>query len=490
MTLRASEVGAVAEEVGRLLAGARVRRLLAGGPREVLVEFDGDRPPLLVSTHPALSRLHLLRLSPPPRPGPSDFAARLDRRLRGKALDRVACAGGDRVVRLRFGELDLVAELFGPASNLLLLDGGERILEVERPRSGARPLRVGDPYVPPPAPPGPPREPSRFAGSPSPGDLAPLNAAVEAHYREAARAEALENRRSELLRRVGARLKNRRARVEGLALRGLEVAKAQEVRRKGELLKANWARLRRGLSSIEVADLFDPFGATLRIELDPALDARGNVERYFRRFRKLADAAGPLERERAIVGAEIALLERAQGRIEAAADLDALLAEEEELKAARTLPTRGARPARRGEEEGRRPLRFSSADGLEILVGGDARENDRLTFSIARGNDLWLHARDAPGAHVVVRLPKGKTAPLETLLDAAALAVHFSKRRGAGRAEVLYAPVKLVRKPRGAAPGLVVVVREKTLAVAEDRARIERLTRPAAGLVDPAPGGG
>ncbi|MCI0589441.1 MAG: NFACT family protein [Planctomycetes bacterium] len=482
MSLRAGEVGAVAEEIGRLLAGGRVERVFAPGPREYVLAFDGKRPPLLLSTDPSFSRLHLL--SVPARPAPSPFAARLDRRLAGRSLEGVSCAPGDRIVRLRFAggtALELVAELFGPASNLLLLDGEGKILELERPVRGRRSLAAGLPYVPPASPGAPPGDPARFSGS-GPGP-APWSAAIEDHY--STRPEVLDRRRSDLLSRVRGRLKNRRARIEGLLLRAAEVAKAEEVRRKGELLKANWSRLRRGLASIEVADLFDPGGGTVRIELDPSLDARGNVERLFKRFRKLHDAAAPLEREQAIAKAEVAGLEDAEGRIAGARAAEDLQAIEEDLETSGLLRGRAPRPPRAEEPEPRRPLRFVSTDGLEILVGGDARENDRLTFSIARGNDLWLHARESPGSHVVVRLPKGKTAPLETLLDAAALAVHFSKRRGASRAEVHYTPAKFVRKPRGAAPGLVVLVREKTLLVGEDRGRIERLTRPGAGLVDP-----
>ena len=95
---------------------------------------------------------------------------------------------------------------------------------------------------------------------------------------------------------------------------------------------------------------------------------------------------------------------------------------------------------------------------------------------MARGNDLWLHAGTA-GSHVVVRLPPGKTAPLETLLDAAALAVHFSKLPGAGRAEVVYTLRKPVSKFRGAPLGAVTVTGETRLLVDLERARLERLLR-------------
>mgnify|MGYP002148869586 FL=1 len=95
---------------------------------------------------------------------------------------------------------------------------------------------------------------------------------------------------------------------------------------------------------------------------------------------------------------------------------------------------------------------------------------------IANGNDLWLHVGGGrPGSHVVVRLPKQKTASLETLLDAATLAVHFSKARGEPRLEVVYTLKKHVRKPKGLPAGAVVPSQTKTIVVLHDEARLRRL---------------
>jgi predicted ribosome quality control (RQC) complex YloA/Tae2 family protein len=108
-------------------------------------------------------------------------------------------------------------------------------------------------------------------------------------------------------------------------------------------------------------------------------------------------------------------------------------------------------------------------------VGRGAAENDALTRSVARGNDLWLHARGVTGAHVVVRLDRGKAPDQETLLDAAHLAVHFSDARGEPQADVAYTRAKHVRKPKGAAPGAVVYAQEKVVLLRVEPARTERL---------------
>jgi predicted ribosome quality control (RQC) complex YloA/Tae2 family protein len=143
------------------------------------------------------------------------------------------------------------------------------------------------------------------------------------------------------------------------------------------------------------------------------------------------------------------------------------------------VPWRPKKVARRVAGENVR--RFASAEGYDILVGRDNEQNDRLTLRIANGNDLWLHVGGGrAGSHVVVRLPKGKTASLETLLDAGTLAVHFSKARGERTIDVVYTACKHVRKPKGLPPGAVVPSHTKTITVRLDEARLRRLLDSAA----------
>ena len=122
-----------------------------------------------------------------------------------------------------------------------------------------------------------------------------------------------------------------------------------------------------------------------------------------------------------------------------------------------------------------------TSGAFTLLVGRTARQND-AALRAARGNDYWLHCRDYPGAHVFVRHLPSKSVPLETLLDAANLALYFSKARGAGQADVYYTQVKHLRRPRtgarpasGTAAGRVIPTRARNLFVRLDRTRIQRL---------------
>src|SRR6185312_12066556 len=98
---------------------------------------------------------------------------------------------------------------------------------------------------------------------------------------------------------------------------------------------------------------------------------------------------------------------------------------------------------------------YKSSDGYEILVGRGARDNDNLTFRVARPNDLWLHSADYPGSHVVVRRVNRQEIPHRTVIEAAQLAARFSHAGKDAKVVVHYTPRKFLSKPRGAAPGLV-----------------------------------
>jgi predicted ribosome quality control (RQC) complex YloA/Tae2 family protein len=126
---------------------------------------------------------------------------------------------------------------------------------------------------------------------------------------------------------------------------------------------------------------------------------------------------------------------------------------------------------------------FLAASGVRILVGKGAEKNDELTFHVARPRDLWLHAKNRTGAHVIVPLARDASCPPDVLVEAAHLAAHFSEAREEDLVEVQYVARRYLRKPRGSPPGLVVVDREKVMILRRQpallRALLEREVDPA-----------
>jgi predicted ribosome quality control (RQC) complex YloA/Tae2 family protein len=172
------------------------------------------------------------------------------------------------------------------------------------------------------------------------------------------------------------------------------------------------------------------------------------------------EALAPLDE--VLAGASDAkAIDDAMARAKAIAPKDVRLAAPAGSGSARAATSKGATRAL--------PFRtFHARSGARVLVGRGAAHNDALTFQIAKPHDLWLHAKGWPGAHVIVPLEKDHSCPGDVLADAAHLAAHFSDARDEAVVEVQYVARRYVRKPRGSAPGLVVVEREKVIAVRID----------------------
>ncbi len=268
-----------------------------------------------------------------------------------------------------------------------------------------------------------------------------------------------------LLERAGRHLRRLEGRVRGLRRQLEGAVDPAATRALGDLLLARYGELPQGASEVTLTG-FD--GEPVRIELDPALAPHENAGRYYdeagriERARKelpprLAEAEAELERWRERVR------ELEEGRIDPALVL-------EELGPATT------RERGRGSQAEALPYRsFRSSGGFEIRVGRGAARNDDLTFRHAAPDEIWLHARQAAGAHVILRWSGEGSPPRADLVEAAILAALHSEARHSGTVAVDWTRRKYVRKPRGAPPGAVVPDRVGTLFVEPDPSLTDRL---------------
>ena len=142
---------------------------------------------------------------------------------------------------------------------------------------------------------------------------------------------------------------------------------------------------------------------------------------------------------------------------------------------AKASPKPGLPAAYRDQPRKLHPRRYRTESGLEIWVGRSDDANDFLTMRLARGKDLFFHLAGAPGSHVILRTEGRDDPPSEAVLDACELAVHFSKQKNAGSAEIHVVPIKNVKKPKGAKPGLVYVTGGRSLHLRRESSRLERV---------------
>ena len=479
MSLNAVEIDAVVRELAPL-AGSRVDGVRVHAERALTLDLHGRAGParLLISAEADRTRLHAASARPPRAAAPSAFQQLLRRELEGARLAALEPLAGDRVVALRFetarGELRLVAELTGRHGNLFLV-GADGLIRASAGRnlSQRRKLVPGEPYQAPAARPGEGGGEVRFA--PVAGAPFPLSAAVERHYAAKEEERLLLEGRRRLREPVRAAVARAGRALVKLAEEAARVPAAEADRRTADLLKANLGRLRRGMREVTVTEWTEEGPREVKVALDPALSPQENVERGYRRYRRIVESAARVAARQAEVRAREGSLRALLARVDGAALAD-LARLEKEARRLGAGPRPAKAPPRRRDDEAAAPYRsFRSLAGTPILVGRGAAANDALTLRVARGNDLWLHARGVTGAHVVVRVEKGKAPDQETFLDAAHLAVHFSDARGAAQADVAYTRAKHVRKPRGAAPGAVTYSQEKVVLLRVEPARVERL---------------
>ena len=481
--------------IQRELAGARLERLVepAETDRVFLVlrashAGAARRRTLLLCARPGFGRVSEPPVPPKAPPAPPPFAQLLRARLERARLAGARLVDDDRELALRFegraGAFELLLQLLGPRSNLYLLDADGRVQGTQRALEGTRPdLAGGSPWHSPAAT--RPREgEDRFADVPD----TELLSTVEAHYAAAETEQA----RAELERAIGRGLARERGALARKAahLRADRAAArpAAAERRAGELLRQALHEVRPGAALLETTDW--ETGEPVRIELDPALAPAANLERIFARYRKAMrrDAALAAELER--VAARRAELDALEGELDSirrgeASDAGEALTRLAALPALRgLLGRRRARSARGARSHASRapsvparlrPRRYRSADGLELWVGRSDEGNDHLTTRLAAPGDLFFHVDAAPGSHVVLRLAGRREAPPQSLLDGCELAAHFSKARGSGGVEVRVAPVRDVRKPAGARPGLVHVRGGRAIRLRREPARLARL---------------
>ncbi len=465
-----------AKEEAEELVGARLAKVHQIGDLFFLRFFD---PPGALVLDPSGKAFHRTELRPPAPPRPPSFCQLL-RTLEGQPLLALEQAGFDRVLRLRFPEADLVLDLRPRSGNLFFF-----------PKAGEpRALREGQ-FKPADFGPGDPllgigpelrkgltaklgRAPNEeelrsFAqellSSPPKGFLWRKNGELMATFfprldwgepfkefptfwealdwvREERIFRALAKARIEELERELARKKRA---LEALAAAEKEAQAWLSLKEKADLILARLSDIPKGAAKA-VIEGFD--GKPVEIELDPSLPPALYAQTLYKRAQKLRRTAEEVPKRRSALLAEMEKISEEIRLFQERPDLAPYFAEEEEKE--------------KREEPRPQPRSFHIGD-FTVLVGRSAKENEEI-LRRASPNDIWLHARGVPGAHVLIK-NGGRTVPEEVLLRAAELAAWFSKARGARKVEVSYTEARYLRKPKGSPAGMVTLLREKVLVV-------------------------
>ena len=297
--------------------------------------------------------------------------------------------------------------------------------------------------------------------------MSTLSELLDTFYKDKAERDRVNQQASELIRRVENELEKNLKKLGKQEEELLATENAEEFRQKGELLTTFLHLVPNDQDQVELDNYYT--GEKIIISLDKALTPNQNAQRYFKRYQKLKEAVKHLTSLIEETRATILYLESVETAL-AQASLTEIAEIREEL-----IQTGFIRRRQREKIQKRqKPEKYLATDGQTIiLVGRNNLQNDELTFKMAKKDELWFHAKDIPGSHVVIT---GNLKPSdEVKTDAAELAAYFSKARLSNLVQVDMIETRKLNKPTGTKPGFVTYTGQKTLRVTPDEEKIKSM---------------
>lgn len=294
--------------------------------------------------------------------------------------------------------------------------------------------------------------------------------ALDAYFYERDRRDRMNQRASSLAHT----LKNHIERCEkkiAIQNEALEsAARMEEYRQKGELIQANLYRLKKGEPVARVENFYSEACEPVDIPMDVSLSPAQNAQRYFKLYQKARGARTLAAEQKAKTEQELAYLEQMEDDLRKCTDA-AGLAELRSMLESSGHVRRAVSRVKPRKEAPSQPMKFLSCDGIEIEVGKNALQNERLTMG-AKGDELWLHAQKMPGSHVLVH---AGDVPETTLEEAAMLAAYYSKGVRSAQVPIDATLRRYIKKPGGTPAGFVIYTHQRTLYVTPDEAAVKKI---------------
>jgi predicted ribosome quality control (RQC) complex YloA/Tae2 family protein len=318
-------------------------------------------------------------------------------------------------------------------------------------------------------------------------DEVSINVLLDDYYAHAEWRSAMEGLRAPIRKVLQTQIERCQRKAELLQQELTSIDEAAQYRLWGELLLAYQHEIQQGQTHVALHNFFLPGNGeqntSVTIQLDPRFDAVGNANRFFHKYHKLRRAAELVPAQIEQNAVELATVEQLLADLTLAETPQEVALVKAEVQAAgyirgkAALQGQKAQKAQKAAQKGKGgkqakgkpvppgggvPLHIQSADGFTLLIGKNSRQNEEVTFHQATANDIWLHARGVPGAHVIIKAA-GREVPTSTIEQAAQLAAYYSQARGSTTVPVDYTLQRHVRHMKGGGPGMVIYERERTL---------------------------
>lgn len=297
-----------------------------------------------------------------------------------------------------------------------------------------------------------------------------LSSLLESFYRVKIHQDRIKQLTGSILQKVNQVLDKDQKKLKKLAQDKKTAQAADQYRLQGELLNAFAHQVASGSQEVTLANYYND-NQPLTISLDPRLSATDNAQKYFKKYQKYRDALKYVQFEEKKTQEEIDYLEGILVQL-SQADLEDVEEIKQELIKQGYVSQKPSKTKKRAQIQSK-PRRYQSSDGVMIYVGRNNQQNDQLSLKKASKNHWWLHAKDIPGAHVIVESDKPS---IQTLEEAAMLAAYYSKFSQSANVPVDTVQVKNLRKPNGAKPGFVIYEGQQTLYVTPSQEKVQQLT--------------
>lgn len=298
-----------------------------------------------------------------------------------------------------------------------------------------------------------------------------ISECMEAYFGDKALRDTVKQKSSDLLRFLQNERNKNVKKLTKLQQDLLEADDAERYRIAGELLFASLHSINKGDKQVELVNYYEESQPIEKIQLDPLLTPSENAQKYFKKYNKFKNSLAVIEEQMKLANEEITYIEGLLQQLHYAtlSDIDEI---REELVAQGYLRDRASK-GKKKKKNARPTLHvYTSSEGIELYVGKNNIQNEYVTNKVGKPNDTWLHTKDIPGSHVLIR---SDAYGEDTLHEAAQLAAYFSQAKSSSSVPVDYTLIRHVRKPNGAKPGFVIYDNQKTLFVTPNEDLIKGL---------------
>lgn len=465
MSLNCNEINVILEELN--LKGSFIQDIIQPGYDSLALYTykEGGAKTFFICTAHDACRICEVRRKITKNEKPLRFMEFLRSRIKGCRINSAEQIGLERVIKINLSNADeeffLYIRLWNNAANVILCDQNNVILDsmyrrpnkdemtgevFKEPEADESKLEIKDKW------------PVRDWNS---EEYKSFNEFIDSYYSEHGAALSREALLEKAEKWFTTNLTKREAALSNLVNKLESFKNAEQMKHTGDLILAYGHLIDGNSRHLECEDY--ETGKTVSILIDPKLSAHENAEKYYTQYKKAVSGSEQLEHDIEISKRQIEKLKK---------QYDDILHEQNPVKIEQML-RHDSKPVQ--QQKKTHPGLDYTVNGWYILVGRDANENDELLRRHVRGEDMWLHVRDFPGGYVFIKHKKDKTIPLDILLDAANLAVYYSKARNAGKTDLYYTKVKYLRHAKNGPKGLVLPTQEKNLCITPDKERLARL---------------